>query len=316
MAVERYRIGYASTVTYASQRVQFVDGALDVETRLVDPPYGAMHRIPMVAGRWLDPVDLERLAPAVVINEFTWDKLGRPDLATHPTLPLLNGSGEVTAVIVGVVEGNSFETYPQLYMLPPAFLAVADPVVAASLMPNFEVWVPEAIFEPLQTLLQRDIAGALGKDVTVDVFRQDYSAGGEDPLQAPRLVIGGVSILVLLLGALGLVNISLVTVRQRVREIGIRRSFGATAGRVFFAVMMESVVATLAAGAVGVVIAVLVVQNPTIVQAVAFGIEDVPPFPAQAAVLGMLAATVVGALAGLLPALVAVRVKVIDAIRF
>jgi putative ABC transport system permease protein len=85
---------------------------------------------------------------------------------------------------------------------------------------------------------------------------------------------------------------------------------------VFFAVMMESVVATVAAGAVGVVIAVLVVQNPTIVQAVAVGIEAVPPFPVQAAVLGMLAATAVGALAGLLPALVAVRVKVIDAIRF
>ena len=45
---------------------------------------------------------------------------------------------------------------------------------------------------------------------------------------------------VILLGALGLVNIALVTVKQRVREIGIRRSFGATAGRVFFAVMMES----------------------------------------------------------------------------
>lgn len=316
VATERYRIDYASTVIYATQRVQFVDGALDVETRLVDVPYGAMHRVPIMAGRWLDASDAQRLAPAVVINEFIWDKLGRPDLATHPTLPLLTGSGEVTGVVVGVVEGNAYETYPQIYLLPDAYLAIADPVVAASLSPGFEVWVPEDIFEPLQTLLQRDIAGALGENVQVEVFRQDFGAFGEDPLEAPRLVIGGVAILVLLLGALGLVNISLVTVRQRVREIGIRRSFGATAGRVFFAVMMESVVATIAAGAVGVAIAVLVVQNPTIVQTVAFGIEDIPPFPVMAAVLGMLAATVVGALAGLLPALVAVRVKVIDAIRF
>ena len=49
---------------------------------------------------------------------------------------------------------------------------------------------------------------------------------------------------------------------------------------------------------------------------VAFGIQDLPPFPASAALLGMAAAVGVGALAGLLPALVAVRVKVIDAIRF
>ena len=45
-------------------------------------------------------------------------------------------------------------------------------------------------------------------------------------------------------------------------------------------------------------------------------VSDFPPFPAEAALLGMVAATAVGALAGLLPALVAVRVKVIDAIRY
>ncbi|MET0854000.1 MAG: ABC transporter permease, partial [Microterricola sp.] len=45
-------------------------------------------------------------------------------------------------------------------------------------------------------------------------------------------------------------------------------------------------------------------------------ITDFPPFPAEAALLGMVCATVVGALAGLMPALVAVRVKVIDAIRY
>ncbi len=44
-------------------------------------------------------------------------------------------------------------------------------------------------------------------------------------------------------GALGLLNVAIVTVRQRVREIGIRRAVGAPP-RVFFAVFMESVVAT------------------------------------------------------------------------
>ena len=54
----------------------------------------------------------------------------------------------------------------------------------------------------------------------------------------------GVGGFALLLGGLGLLNIALVTVRYRIREIGIRRSFGATGGRVFFGVLMESVVAT------------------------------------------------------------------------
>jgi putative ABC transport system permease protein len=151
----------------------------------------------------------------------------------------------------------------------------------------------------------------------VDVARQDYAQYGDDPFLVTKLVVSGIAVLVLLLGALGLVNIALVTVRQRVREIGIRRSFGATAGRVFFAVMMESVVATIAAGALGVVAAILLVQSPWTRDLVGQGmITDFPPFPVDAAILGLVAASAVGALAGLLPAIVAVRVKVIDAIRY
>jgi len=62
---------------------------------------------------------------------------------------------------------------------------------------------------------------------------------------------------------------------------------------------------------------VLVVKNPWVEERLGDGmIADMPPFPVEAAVIGLVAATVVGALAGLLPALVAVRVKVIDAIRY
>jgi putative ABC transport system permease protein len=45
-------------------------------------------------------------------------------------------------------------------------------------------------------------------------------------------------------------------------------------------------------------------------------LQDVPPFPMRAALTGLVAAVIVGALSGFIPALVALRVKVIDAIRF
>ena len=80
--------------------------------------------------------------------------------------------------------------------------------------------------------------------------------------------------------------------------------------------MMESVVASVAAGVVGVLVAILIVENPWLQGLLAQGLMDVPPFPIEAAFLGLGAATLVGALAGLLPALVAVRVKVIDTIRY
>jgi putative ABC transport system permease protein len=177
--------------------------------------------------------------------------------------------------------------------------------------------VPPPNAQALSTRFATDLGAELGSGWNISVARNDYLAGGgADPLLPIKLGIGGIAGLVLLLGALGLLNISLVTVRYRIREIGIRRSFGATAGRVFFSVMMESVVATVAAGFVGVILAVIALKNPLSASLVSQAVQDVPPFPVSAAILGLVVSTAVGALAGLLPALVAVRVKPIDAIRY
>jgi putative ABC transport system permease protein len=80
--------------------------------------------------------------------------------------------------------------------------------------------------------------------------------------------------------------------------------------------MMESIVATVAAGFIGVILAIVALKNPLTASLVSRAVQDVPPFPVSAAILGMVVSTAVGALAGLLPALVAVRVKPIDAIRY
>ncbi|MCY7411795.1 MAG: ABC transporter permease [Salinibacterium sp.] len=315
-AIERYAIDWSTRAAYTEVSVQFVDGVTPVQATAVDVDYGVMHRVAVEKGAWFTDRDLGRLAPALIVNEVFWNRIGSPDLRTHPTVTLA-GVNPVTAVIVGVTLSPSYDTAPSTFMLFDSYLASATPEQRLNLYPSYEVWVPVDISADLTSLLQRDIAGALGEDFQVDVSRQDYQVfAGDDPLLPLKLLVGGVAGLVLLLGALGLVNISLVTVRQRIREIGIRRSFGATAGRVFFAVMMESVVATVAAGAVGVFIAVLVVKSPWVSDLIGQGVADLPAFPLEAALAGMAAATVVGALAGLLPALVAVRVKVIDAIRY
>lgn len=312
---ERYEIGYSTRHGYATQRVQFSDGVGDVEARLVDEAYAVIHRVPMLHGDWLRAEDARRLAPAIVVNQFFYERIGSPDLRTHPTVEML-GMTNAIGVIVGVVESPPYEQFPQLFMLPEAYAAIADPAQLEFMMPQYELWVPPELALELTSLVQRDVAGQLGEDFIVEVYRNDFGGQGQDPFEPIRIIITGVAALILFLGALGLVNIALVTVRQRVREIGIRRSFGATAGRIFFSVMMESVVATVAAGVVGVIGAVLIVQNPLVQGLLAQGLSDVPAFPVEAAILGLVAATGVGAIAGLLPALVAVRVKVIDAIRF
>jgi putative ABC transport system permease protein len=314
--VKRYEIRYSSRMIWATMTAQFPDGTSSVDTQAVDVDYGVMHRVELASGRWFTDQDESRLAPALVVNQNLYKRLGSPDLRTHPTITLTSG-GDLTAVVIGVTPAAPYEESPRAYLLSSVLPSVVPPAQLKQNSPSYELWVPPVMAKELKANLERDLRAALPGSSQVNVDRQDYLGyGGPDPLLPVRLVLGGVSVLVLLLGALGLVNISLVTLRQRIREIGIRRSFGATAGRVFFAVMMESVVATLVAGVIGVIGSILIVQNPLLRSLVGQGATDLPAFPIEAAVIGMIAAGVIGALAGLLPALVAVRVKVIDAIRY
>ena len=316
MITKRYKIRYATANEQTQLDAQFADGAETVNVTLVDPAYAVMHVVSLASGRWLDAADENRLAPAVVVNATTYESLGSPDLATHPVIHLL-GSPNTVGVVVGVTSGQNEPGNWGAYMLPSAFERIEGTANPDQNSPVEELWVPPAIAKPLTSLVRTDLNQYFDGKYEIDVNREDYLAYQKgDPLLPVKLVVGGIAVLILLLGALGLLNISLVTVRYRVREIGIRRSFGATATRVFFSVMMESVVATVAAGAIGVVAAILLIENPISQGFIAKGVVTVPAFPFGAAVIGIVSSTVVGALAGLLPALVAVRVKVIDAIRF
>ncbi|QEO09858.1 ABC transporter permease [Protaetiibacter larvae] len=318
-AAARYDIHYLSRNTGDSVRVQLADGVYGLQVQVVDQPYAAMHRLRMMAGAWFDDRDARRLAPAVIVSSDLWQHIGSPDLRTHPTLEVLTPERNVTLVITGITEsppgtqGMDFSSF----MLGDAFgEARLSETPPEQRYYNFEMWLPPEAADELSQRISAEVSAALGEGWHVDLYRSDYLAySDQDPLLVLKIAVAAIAGLVLLLGALGLLNIALVTVRYRIREIGIRRSFGATAGRVFFSVMMESVVATAFAGAIGVMIAVAVIKNPWVTGWLDDYLQDVPAFPVEAAVVGLVSATAVGALAGLLPALVAVRVKVIDAIR-
>ncbi|WNB86108.1 ABC transporter permease [Cellulomonas sp. ATA003] len=311
--VERYGIEYASREMYTQLTFRFPTGAQPVEVRAVDAEYGLMRRVQTQQGVWFDADDVDRLAPALVVNETFLAQLGVADLSGHPTV-VLGGETPVRSTVIGVVANRWAEEGPSAYVLYDHFTrwASPDPMYGPS-VPALNLWVPPDMADELTEVVRRDLQGAL-PGTQADVWHQ---GGGFDVLEGGvRWVITGIGAVALLLGGLGLVNISLVTVRYRIREIGIRRSFGATSGRVFFGVLMESVVATFVAGVVGVMLAIVVIKNIPVEQIFGVALDDTPPFPTSAALLGMACATGVGALAGLIPAVVAVRVKVIDAIRY
>ncbi|RWZ55401.1 ABC transporter permease [Labedella populi] len=313
--LERFDISYATRVVSDYSPVQFSDGTAETSMVFVDGPYATLHRTRIDEGSWFAVGDADRLAPAIVVNEAFWQRIGSPDLGTHPTVTS-SRFGDATLVVIGVYASPSWDTEPGLMMLAESASAILPPGDLDHLSPMYEMWVPPEAGEELMNLVELDLESRLGEGASVEIYRTDYGAYMDDPTAVLRMLTIGIGSVILLLGALGLLNIALVTVRQRIREIGIRRSMGATSSRVFFSVMMESVVATAVAGVVGVMLAVLIVKLPIVEEFLTQGmVADPPAFPMSAAVFGLVAATFVGALAGLIPAIVAVRVKPIDAIR-
>jgi putative ABC transport system permease protein len=143
------------------------------------------------------------------------------------------------------------------------------------------------------------------------------NTGLDKVLLGIQVLIFALSLFALFLGALGVLNVGVVTVRQRIREIGVRRALGASSRRIFAAVMLESVLATALAGLLGIALAIALVNNfPYEILPRELSVTEDVPFPVGAAVQAFVTATVIGALVGLVPATVAVRSRVIDAIRY
>lgn len=312
--VERNEIPYASRNIWA--QATFIGRSYPTSTELmvVDQPYGTMRRVNLIEGSWFGTNADDRLAPPVVVNESFLRDTGTVGVPVPFTAQVELGAEQLrnTVVVSGVVPNEWEFDGPRAYMLNSAFLGILERTGTASVdagTPELEMWVGPDLVEEAERAAHASLPGA-------DVMIQDYS-WIEDSSKIMGIVGYTVTGLVLGLAALNLLTISMVTLRQRIREIGIRRAFGASSTRVFFAVLMESVVATVLAGALGVLAAAVAFDKFPVGEWLAgMPLQDSIAFPADAAVLGLTVAALVGALAGLVPALVAVRIRPIDAIRF
>lgn len=275
----------------------------------VDPSYEVIFRTRMLAGRWVVSSDADQRMVPVVISESLWNQLGRAPIDQVPIV--LHTSDGVTMRVVGVTKSKSSFDMPTVFAHYDA-ARVSFPGMGS---PSMFAWVGTENADQARENLPRALASILGEGWRVSISGGEHEDIGEEQLGTISNVIMVIGGIIVFLGALGLLNVAIVTVRQRVREIGIRRAVGASAARVFFAVFMESVVATFVAGVIGVGIAVVVVRFLPL-EALNITLSDTPAFPAGAAIAGVAISTSIGALCGIIPAFAAVRIKPIDAIRY
>jgi putative ABC transport system permease protein len=125
------------------------------------------------------------------------------------------------------------------------------------------------------------------------------------------LVLLAIASISLLVGGIGIMNIMLVSVKERTREIGIRRAVGARRWDIMAQFLVESVVISTLGGLLGLLLGALLITTAR---------RLVPDLPVHLSLWVVLVAVgfsaVVGVLSGVVPARSAARVDVVDALRY
>lgn len=130
-----------------------------------------------------------------------------------------------------------------------------------------------------------------------------------------NLLIWLVGIGTLLAGAIGVSNIMMVTVRERTVEIGIRRAIGATPRMILSQIIQESILLTSVAGMSGILFVVLVLQELEMANTTDGVVSAHFQISFCTAIGAVVLLSVLGVLAGLAPAIRAMKVKPVDAMR-
>jgi len=129
-----------------------------------------------------------------------------------------------------------------------------------------------------------------------------------------QIFLGAASMITLLMGGVGVMNIMFVSINERIREIGIIKAVGAKRRQIFLQFLIESVFVTLFAGLVGLLLGCSI--------CLVIGMFELPPLVAApeidslVMIISFLTMTVVGILSGILPAVRASRMQIVEALRF
>jgi putative ABC transport system permease protein len=205
-----------------------------------------------------------------------------------------------------------------------AIVAAPFPWVADTLREEFDSGAFSGIFGMFgQTMVEREIRRVLGPIKGFDVNDREAlslwntaieSVMFSKMIQSMKDFFLGVSLITLVLGGIGVMNIMLIAVRERTREIGLRKALGATSRSIHRQFIIEGLALTLASGALGLCAGYALCRLINLLPMPArFSGMIVTPATGAVAVLSLMA---VGLLAALYPAARAASLPPVESLRY
>jgi putative ABC transport system permease protein len=286
------------------------------------PMFNQIRYLPIQSGRWLDTMDDVQKRRVIVLGDEARRTLfsGRP--AVGSTI-LLNGiQFEVVGTLQRIGHGDNNNQNLKCFVPYNTMHEVFPQLNAGEATDVISLIEYQPISRPLHEQAQREVEKVIARHHGFDPSNPD-SFDEWDTVQTVDTVgkifdamdtfLGSVGLVTLGLGAIGIVNIMLVAVADRTREIGLRKAIGATNASIMFQFFVEGAFLTLLSGGVGIAGAAGVMA---LLSGVSLGEGfDPPKLVARTAALAVVSLAVAGVGAGLYPARRAALLQPVEALR-
>ena len=281
------------------------------------PAFYDVQGMQLAMGRWLKTSDVDNHTYVCVINETAATELiGYVDCVDQAIR--LDG---VEYTIVGVLSDNedsltSLMTSGSLAVYLPytSLLRLSDSLTGE--VTSFYVSAPEnGTMETVEAAMTELLMERFEDDE--EAFTVSSQSVLEDTMSSITsvltILLGGIAAISLIVGGIGIMNIMLVTVTERTREIGIRKAIGASRGTILSQFLMEAVVLCMLGCCLGIFLSWAILQT---VSTVVASLNMTFSLDGGVVLIAVVFCFVIGVVFGLYPANKAAKMKPIDALHY
>ena len=307
-------------VVYGTLNASYGGESTSPEIFGVTPEYAIVRNYKLTEGDFISDENVNGRASVALIGPDVADKLfGRRDLITGETIRI---EGQPFRVI-GVLEskgGGSFGSQDNVILVPLTTARVRllererDHVDIAYVQAVDAESVPQANEEIAEILRSRHHTEVGLDDFTI-FTQEDFLSVAGTITNVLTIFLGGIAAISLLVGGIGIMNIMLVSVTERTKEIGLRKAVGARKADILIQFLTESSLLSLIGGVIGIIFGWLISVAIEKI-AVASGTAFYPTVSLNAILLATIFSTAVGLFFGIYPANRAANLEPVEALRY